>query len=72
MGAADLLTALAQHADKVHALGLEGMIQLIIKSLGDGNTANEPEGLHMSKVIGQVLASLATRSPAGPAVQVAI
>ena len=72
MGAADLLTALAQHADKVHALGLEGMIQLIIKSLGDGNTANEPEGLQMSKVIGQVLASLATRSPAGPAVQVAI
>jgi hypothetical protein len=65
MGAADLLAALAEHADKVHTLGLEGVLQLMIKSLGDGSKAHELEGRHACRVMGQVLAYLATRSAAG-------
>ena len=39
--ASDLLAALAEHADKVHTLGLESVLQLMIKSLGDGNKAQQ-------------------------------
>lgn len=67
MCAGDLLAALAQHADKVHTLGLESVLQLMIKALGTGIKAHELEGRHACKVMGEVLAYLATRSAAGAA-----
>ena len=65
MGAGDLLVALARHAEKVHTLGLEGMLQMMIKSLGEGGRAHEVDGRHASEVIGHVLACLASRSGGG-------
>ena len=48
MGGVDLSTALAQNAPKVHTLGLDSVLQLMIKLLGDGSRAHEIEGQHMS------------------------
>lgn len=60
MGGVDLSTALAQNAPKVHALGLDSVLQLMIKLLGDGSRAHELEGRHTSTAMGQILACLAT------------
>ena len=62
MSAGDLLAVLAARAEKIHTLGLESTIQSLIKTLGDGGNAHEPEVQHTCEVIGLVLASLATRS----------
>jgi hypothetical protein len=48
MGGVDLSTALAQNTPKVHTLGLDSVLQLMIKLLGDGSRAHEIEGQHMS------------------------
>ena len=48
MGGVDLSTALAQNAPRVHTLGLDSVLQLMIKLLGDGSRAHETEGQHMS------------------------